>query len=64
MILEDLAHPSALAPGIALMTLADLNRAITLLACGHDTATGQIQLHGDTVAVATPPRPAMSRRPG
>jgi cholesterol oxidase len=54
VILEDLAHPSALARGIALVTLADLNRAITLLACGHDTAAGEIHLEGDTAVVRWP----------
>ena len=54
VILEDLAHPSALARGIALATLADLNRAITLLANGHDSAAGEIHLEGDTVVVRWP----------
>lgn len=48
VVIEDLAHPSALAPGVGALTLADLNRAITLLACGHDTADGEIRLeHGE-----------------
>ena len=54
VILEDLAHPSALARGIGFMTSADLNHAITLLACGHDTAAGEIHLEGDTVGVRWP----------
>lgn len=54
VVLEDLAHPSTLARGIALVTVADLNRAITLLACGHDTATGEIHMEGDAAVVRWP----------
>jgi cholesterol oxidase len=54
VVIEDLAHPSALAPGVASLTLADLNHAITLLACGHDTADGEIRLEHDEAAVRWP----------
>jgi cholesterol oxidase len=54
VVIEDLAHPSALAPGVASLTLADLNRAITLLACGHDTADGEIRLENDEASVRWP----------
>jgi cholesterol oxidase len=54
VVLEDLAHPSALAPGVASLTLADLNRALTLLACGHDTADGEIRLENDEASVHWP----------
>jgi cholesterol oxidase len=54
VIMEDLAHPSALARGIALMTRADLDRAITLLVCAHDTADGEIRLEDDTAVVHWP----------
>ena len=54
VVLEDLAHPSAHVGGISLLMLADLNRSMTLLGCGHDTASGEIRLEGDTVAVRWP----------
>ncbi len=54
VVMEDLAHPSALARGVAKLTLADLNRAITLLACGHDTADGEIRLEHDEASVRWP----------
>lgn len=54
VVIEDLAHPSALAPGVASLTLADLNRAITMLACGHDTADGEIRLEHDEASVRWP----------
>ncbi len=54
VVIEDLAHPSALARGVASLTLADLNRAITLLACGHDTADGEIRLEHDEASVRWP----------
>ncbi len=54
VMFEDLAHPSAHAPGVALLMLADLNRAITLLGCGHDTAAGEIRLEGNGIRVRWP----------
>ena len=54
VVIEDLTHASALAPGVALLMLADLNRGITLLGCGHDRAAGEIRLEGDGVAVRWP----------
>ena len=54
VVIEDLAHPSALARGVAKLTRADLNRAITLLACGHDTADGEIRLEHDEASVRWP----------
>jgi cholesterol oxidase len=54
VVLEDLAHPSAHAPGVALLMLADLNRAITLLGCGHDSASGEIRLDGRGLSVRWP----------
>ena len=39
---------------MAKLTLADLNRAITLLACGHDTADGEIRLEHDEATVQWP----------
>lgn len=54
VVCEDLAHPSALVQGVTLLMLADLNRAITLLGCGHDAAAGEIRLDGDGIAVRWP----------
>ena len=54
VVFEDVAQASALAPGVASLLVADLNRAITLLACGHDTADGEIRLEGDEAAVRWP----------
>jgi cholesterol oxidase len=54
VVFEDLAHPSALATGVSALTVSDLNRAITLLACGHDTAEGQIRLENDEASVRWP----------
>jgi cholesterol oxidase len=54
VVFEDVAQASALAPGVATLQVADLNRAITLLACGHDTADGEIRLEGDEAAVRWP----------
>jgi cholesterol oxidase len=54
VVFEDLAHPSALAAGVGVLTTADLNRAITLLACGHDSAEGEIRLENDEAAVRWP----------
>jgi cholesterol oxidase len=54
VVFEDLAHPSALADGVGALTVADLNRAITLLACGHDTADGEIRLENNEASVHWP----------
>ena len=54
VVVEDLAHPSAHVQGVALLMLADLNRAITLLGCGHDSASGEIRLDADGLAVRWP----------
>jgi cholesterol oxidase len=54
VMIEDLAHPSAHAPGVALLMLADLNRGITLLGCGHDSASGEIRLDGNGISVHWP----------
>ena len=54
VMFEDLAHPSALSDGVGTLTVADLNRAITLLACGHDTAEGEIRLENDVASVRWP----------
>jgi cholesterol oxidase len=54
IVFEDVAHPSALARGVSLLTLADLNRALTLLSCGHDTADGEIRLEHDEASVRWP----------
>jgi cholesterol oxidase len=54
VVIEDMAHASLLAPGVALLMLADLERAITLLGCGHDRAEGEIRLSGDTPSVTWP----------
>jgi cholesterol oxidase len=54
VVFEDLAHPSALAPGVAALVGADLNRALTLLACGHDSGDGEIRLENDEAAVHWP----------
>jgi cholesterol oxidase len=54
VVFEDVAQASALARGVASLQLADLNRSITLLACGHDTADGEISLEGDEATVRWP----------
>jgi cholesterol oxidase len=54
VVIEDMAHASLLAPGVALLMLADLERAMTLLGCGHDRAEGEIRLQDDTVSVRWP----------
>jgi cholesterol oxidase len=54
VVLEDLAHPSAHVGGLSLLLLADLNRGMTLLGCGHDSASGEIRLEGDNIAVRWP----------
>jgi cholesterol oxidase len=54
VVVEDLAHPSAHVPGLTLLMLADLNRSITLLGCGHDRAAGEIRLDDDGILVRWP----------
>jgi cholesterol oxidase len=54
VMFEDLAHPSAHVPGLALLMLADLNRGMTLLGCGHDSASGEIRLDGNGISVRWP----------
>jgi cholesterol oxidase len=54
VMFEDIAHPSAHAASVALLMLADLNRAITLLGCGHDAAAGEIRLEEDGIKVRWP----------
>jgi cholesterol oxidase len=54
VVIEDMAHASLLAPGVALLMLADLERAMTLLGCGHDRAEGEIRLRDDVVSVHWP----------
>lgn len=44
VVIEDMAQASSLAGGVALLMLADLNRAMTLLGMGHDRAEGEIRL--------------------
>jgi cholesterol oxidase len=51
VIIEDMAHASPLASGVALLMLADLDRAMTLLGCGHDRAEGEIRLEHDIPTV-------------
>ena len=54
VVIEDIAHASPLANGVALLMLADLDRAMTLLGCGHDRAEGEIRLERDLVSVHWP----------
>jgi cholesterol oxidase len=54
VVIEDLAHASPLAGGVALLMLADLERAMTLLGCGHDRAEGEIRLERDLASVHWP----------
>jgi cholesterol oxidase len=49
--MEDIAHASSLAGGVALLMLADLDRAMTLLGCGHDRAEGEVRLEHDIPTV-------------
>ena len=51
VVIEDMAHASPLAAGVALLMLADLDRAMTLLGCGHDRAEGEIRLEHDIATV-------------
>jgi len=52
--IEDMAHASTLAGGVALLLLADLGRAMTLLGIGHDRAEGEIRLEGGAPVVRWP----------
>ena len=52
--IEDMAQASSLAGGVALLTLADLGRAMTLLGMGHDRAEGEIRLEGGLPVVRWP----------
>lgn len=54
VVIEDNAQASFLAPGVALLMLADLDRAMTLLGCGHDRAEGEIRLRDDAPIVHWP----------
>jgi cholesterol oxidase len=54
VVIEDMAQGSTLAGGVALLMLADLNRAVTLLGMGHDRAEGEIRLEGDLPIVRWP----------
>jgi cholesterol oxidase len=54
VVIEDMAQASSLAGGVALLMLADLSRAMTLLGIGHDRAEGEIRLEGDTPTVRWP----------
>ena len=53
-IIEDVAHASSLADGVAVLMLADLNRGMTLLGCGHDRAASEIRLQRDHTTVHWP----------
>jgi cholesterol oxidase len=54
VVIEDMAQASALSGGVALLMLADLERAITLLGIGHDRAEGEIRLTNNVPAVHWP----------
>jgi cholesterol oxidase len=54
VVLEELAQAKALATGVALLMVANLNRAMTMLGCGHDTADGEIHLEDDEASVRWP----------
>jgi cholesterol oxidase len=54
VLIEDMSQASSLAGGVALLTLADLRRAMTLLGIGHDRAEGEIRLEGGTPTVRWP----------
>jgi cholesterol oxidase len=54
VIIEEMSQASSLAGGVALLTLVDLRRAITLLGIGHDRAEGEIRLEGGTPTVRWP----------
>ena len=54
VVIEDMAKASSLAGGVALLMVAALNRAMTLLGIGHDRAEGEIRLDRDTPTVRWP----------
>ncbi len=54
VMIEEMSQASSLAGGVALLTLADLRRAMTLLGIGHDRAEGEIRLAGGTPTVRWP----------
>jgi cholesterol oxidase len=54
VVIEDMAHASPLAAGVAFLMLADLDRAMTLLGCGHDRAEGEIRLVDGVASVHWP----------
>jgi cholesterol oxidase len=54
VVLEDTAQASALVRGVALLMLADLDQALTLLGIGHDRAEGEIRLENDVATVRWP----------
>jgi cholesterol oxidase len=54
VVIEDMAQASSLAGAVALLMLADLNRAVTLLGMGHDRAEGEIRLDRDGPSVRWP----------
>jgi len=54
VVIEDMAQASSLARGVALLMLADMDRAITLLGLGHDRAEGEIRLENDVATVRWP----------
>ena len=54
VVIEDIAHASSLVGGVSLLMLADLDRAMTLLGCGHDRAEGEIRLDNDVPTVHWP----------
>ena len=54
VVIEEMAQASSLAGGVALLMLADLNRAMTLLGMGHDWAEGEIRLEGGNPTVRWP----------
>jgi cholesterol oxidase len=61
VMIEDMSQASSLAGGVALLTLADLRRAMTLLGIGHDRAEGVIRLEGGSPTVRWPD---YDRQPG
>jgi cholesterol oxidase len=54
VLIEEMSQASSLAGGVALLTLADLRRALTLLGMGHDRAEGEIHLEGGIPTVRWP----------
>jgi cholesterol oxidase len=54
VVIEDMSQASSLAGGVALLTLLDLRRAMTLLGMGHDRAEGEVRLEAGTPTVRWP----------